>query len=94
MKHLKSLLRALQIFDRDNKLSLTSLALMVIIVKLAVAPTLDWTVITVFFISLLNYNAKKLINKSSDDKNTIDIERITGVEEAIKNLKNMIALKK
>ena len=67
---------------------------MVIIVKLALAPTLDWTVITVFFLSLLNYNTKKLINKSSDDKHTIDIERITGVEEAIKQVKNMIALKK
>ena len=94
MRKLQAVLRSLQLFDRDNKLSLTSIALMVIICKLALAPTLDWTIITTFSLALLNYNSKKLITKHSDDKNTIDQERITGVEEAIKQVKNMIALKK
>lgn len=94
MKHIKSFLRSLQIFDKENKLSLTSIALMVIIYKLAEAPTLDWTIITTFFLALLNYTGKKLINKASDDKANIDIERITTVEEAIKQVKNMMALKK
>lgn len=94
MNKLKAILRSLQIFDRDNKLSLTSLALMVIIAKLAVAPTLDYTIITTFFLALLNYNSKKLINKHTDDKTIADQERISSVEEAIKQVKTMIALKK
>ena len=94
MRYVYTFLKALQIFDQSNKLSLTSLALMVIIVKLAMAPTLDWSIITVFFISLLNYNAKKLINKSSEDKVIADQSRLTTVEDAIKQVKTMIALKK
>jgi hypothetical protein len=94
MKHIKATLRALQIFDSSNKLSITSIAMMVIIVKLALAPTLDWAIITAFFLSCLNYTGKKLINRSAENKSIGDIERITSVEEAIRQVKNALALKK
>ena len=94
MKKLQAFLRSLQIFDATNKLSLTSLALMVIIVKLAMAPTLDWTIITTFFLALLNYTGKKLINKSSDNQAEATQSKITSLEDTIKQIKNMMILKK
>lgn len=94
MKHIPSILRALKIFDPDNSLSLTSIAMFVIIVKLALAPALDWAIITAFFITLLNYNTKKWFAKSKATKEVADKDRLSQLEDVVKSVKTALALKK
>jgi hypothetical protein len=55
---------------------------MVIIVKLAIAPSLDWTVITGFFLALLNYNSKKVLAAHKAVKSTAQLNLET--EQALK----------
>lgn len=90
MKKLQAVLRSLQIFDATNKLSLTSLALMVIIYKLAEAPTLDWTILTGFFLALLQYSGKKLINAKESAKAISDQDKLLSVESTIASLQEKI----
>lgn len=67
---------------------------MVIIVKLAMAPALDWTILTGFFLALLQYTGKKLINQKTDAKTIADTDKLQSLEDQLKQVKNALALKK
>jgi uncharacterized membrane protein YidH (DUF202 family) len=60
------ILRALQIFDSSNKLSLTSIGVMVILTKIALAPTLDWATASTLLLALLSYNYKRHLNHKTE----------------------------
>lgn len=64
MKYLKML----KLFDQDNTLSLSNLAMIVVLAKLATASNLDWSVLTAFFVVMLNHNARKVFTKLKTDK--------------------------
>ena len=100
MRKIRKLLIALRLLDADETLSLTSITLMVLIVKLAVAPQLDWTVLTAFFMSLLSYNAKKFSNhkkveadRKHDSLTTDNHKRLETAEKDIKELRSAMSLK-
>lgn len=67
---------------------------MVIIVKIALAPTIDWTVLTGFFLALLNYTGKKLITKKADDVNAAAEARLAAIESRVQSVANSMALKR
>jgi hypothetical protein len=94
MKRLTALLKALKIFDPDNTLSLSNIAMMVVIVKLATAQSLDWAVLTSFFLVLLNHNARKAFRAKSESKTMADQDRLSHIEDTIRSVKNAIAFKK
>ena len=94
MRHVLSILRALKLFDPDNTLSLSNVAMMVVVFKLATAEGLDWTVLTAFFLTLLNHNARKAFRAKSESKSIADQARLSQVEQAIQSVKSMLALRK
>lgn len=90
---LLGILKALKLFDADNTASLTSIAMMVCIAKIAASPTLDWTILTGFFLALANYNSKRWLNRR-DVKLTDTVQaRVDEIESKVKALKNSQALK-
>lgn len=56
---LDQILIKLKVFDADGTLSLTSVALMVVIVKIAIAKEIDIVSLGGLLVALLSYNAKK-----------------------------------
>jgi len=61
-------LTMLKIFDQDKTLSLTNLMMVVLIIKVAVAPSLDFEMVCAMFLALASYNAKKVFAKLRSDK--------------------------
>lgn len=61
MDKIIKLLIASKILDDDKTLSLSSVLMLVLIVKVALTPTMDWSTISALFLALLSYNSRKLI---------------------------------
>jgi uncharacterized lipoprotein NlpE involved in copper resistance len=57
------LLRFLRLVDQDGTLSLTSVALVVVLGKLAMAPTFTLPEIGALLLALASYQSKKVINQ-------------------------------
>ncbi len=53
------MLTKFQLLSADGNLSITNLALFVLIGKIAFMSVLDWTVLIAFLLALVNYNAKR-----------------------------------
>jgi hypothetical protein len=90
---MNSFLRALQLFDRDNKLSLTSIGVMVILTKIALAPVLDWATASTLLLALLSYNAKKVLAAKEKQQETAANSKIEEVEQKILELTKSFNLK-
>lgn len=73
MNRLLKLLIACKILDDDNTVSLSSLLMIVLIVKVALTTALDWPTLSALFVTLLGYNGKKLIRMKSND-NTAQVD--------------------
>lgn len=52
-------LRFLNLVDRSCNLSITNIAVIVLITKIAMAPTLDWQTAAALLVTLLNYAHKR-----------------------------------
>jgi uncharacterized membrane protein len=94
MKKFISFLKSIKLFDPDNTLSLTNLAMMVVIGKLAFANELDWTVLTAFFLTLASYNTKKVLRQKEQSKSISDQDKLTQLETALNAVKTTLALKR
>jgi hypothetical protein len=86
MKRIDTLLAKLKLFDADGTLSLSNIAMAVVIFKLATAGSLDWTVLTAFFLALLNHNARKHWRGKAESKQVKDTERLDQLETTIKSI--------
>lgn len=62
---LKAVGKFTRLIDSDNTLSLTSIALVIILFKIALAPGISLTEIGGLFIALLSYQSKKVINNKA-----------------------------
>lgn len=62
---MKRVLNFLRLIDDDGHLSLTNLAVIVILVKTAIAPTLSVTDIGALLIAVLNYAHRRVVNTNS-----------------------------
>ena len=68
MKYIRKLLKFLQLVDREGNLSITNIATIVVITKIALTATFDWGVISALLVTLLNYGHKRYeANKASKD---------------------------
>lgn len=78
-----------QLIDHNNRLSITNIATMVVIVKIAMAVSIDWGVISALLITLLNYGHKRhVISKEkctakSEDLPFVDLTDITNEVHAL-----------
>ncbi|HEY9661958.1 MAG TPA: hypothetical protein V6C65_26175 [Allocoleopsis sp.] len=86
-------LKAVKLFDPDNTLSLSNVAMMTVIAKLATTQDLDWTVLTAFFFTLLNHNSRKWFAKEKAQKTVTDQEKLTEMEKAVQAIKTSMALR-
>lgn len=55
----------LRVVDENKQLSITNIALIIVLAKLAVAPVVSITELGVLLISLGNYSHKRHVNKES-----------------------------
>jgi hypothetical protein len=62
MSILKSILKFLNVLDANENLSITNLAVIVALVKLAIAPTASITEAGTLLIALANYGHKRFVN--------------------------------
>lgn len=92
MINLKKLLTALKITDPDNTISLTSIGVMIILAKIALAPTLDWATAATLLLALLSYNAKKVIRSKEKVRAADDDNKLKQVEDKIAELNKAFAV--
>jgi len=89
----KSLLRALKITDADNSISLTSIGVMVLLTKIALAPTIDWAVAASLLLTLLSYNYKRHLSHKATQAAKADETKLEEVERKIAELNQAFAVK-
>jgi hypothetical protein len=94
MKQVLSVLKAIKVFDPDNTLSLSNVAMMVIIGRLATTQQLDWTVLVGFFLTLLNHNSRKWFAKSKASKELTDTAKLEELAATVQKLNNAVQAKK
>jgi len=78
--------------DADGTLSLSNVLFMVLIVKLALATTLDWTTLSAILLSVMNHNARKWFAKSKADKTVTDQEQLQSLVNEVKGLRASLSL--
>lgn len=79
-------LKQFKILDEDNTISLSNIIMMVVIVKLAMAPALDWGVITTLFLALVNHNARKFNHYKSNSKSDKSKEEVAALNKKVDDL--------
>lgn len=77
----KATLRFFNLLDRANRLSITNSAVYVLIIKIAVAPSIDWAVVAGLLVTLLNYGHKRMQEKPT----TVEVPN--SLQEAIDAVK-------
>lgn len=59
--HFKKLITFLSLADCEGNLSISNVAVITLITKIALTETLDWTVIAALMMALLNYSHKRAV---------------------------------
>lgn len=70
MDKVKKVFGFLRIIDSDGQISLTNVALMIVLYKLGTAYSVSFTEIGALFIALANYAGKKVINNANQTPTT------------------------
>lgn len=65
MDKIKSILNFLNVLDSEGKLSITNLAVIIVLVKLVIAPTASITEAGALLVALANYAHKRFTNNNS-----------------------------
>lgn len=65
MNHIKALGQFLRILDENNQLSITNIAVIIMLFKLAVVPVTTLTEIVPLLITIMSYSHKRHLSKKS-----------------------------
>lgn len=85
---LNKLLKFLNLTDRANNLSITNIALIILLVKLAIMPTLALPDVAAFFIVLLNYGHKRMeSNKAAKEEAILTNSAVLDLKEELASTK-------
>lgn len=80
---IKSLFTFLKLIDKhDGQLSLTNVAVIVVVTKMALAPVASITDVGTLFITLLAYSSKKVINNRQKNAEAIPVDT-SSIEKTI-----------
>lgn len=83
MNKLTEFLTFIKVIDaHDGQISLTNLALIVVLVKIAIAPTVSIVDAGTLFVSLLAYSGKKVINNQQMNAQAAPIDT-TAIEKSV-----------
>jgi hypothetical protein len=88
------LLKVLRVLDEDGTVSLSNLLLMVLTVKIAIAPDLDWTVVSGLALSLLNYGHRKILRNKAQTKQQDSKDELAQIKASLDELSQQVALVK
>ena len=73
--------------DRSNNLSITNIALIILLIKLALMPTLALPDVAAFFIVLLNYGHKRMeANKAAKEEAKLTSQLSVSMDEKVKEV--------
>lgn len=89
---LPKLLVILKVFDSDKTLSLTNIGVMIILGKIATAAVLDWVTASTLLLSLLSYNAKKVLRGKEKAAEAESTSKLKEVEDKIAELNKAFAV--
>lgn len=91
---IKQHLVSLKLFDPDGTLSLTNIAVMVLIAKIATASAIDWQVVSALLITLVSYGHKRQLNarRAADKEASSGI--VQDLEQKVQELFTILNLKK
>lgn len=82
------LIRVLDFFnllDHKKNLSISNIAVIILLVKIAMSPTIDWAVVSALLLSLLNYSHKRTVNsKVKEEAPTVDLSPLVEALEETK----------
>ena len=93
MNFLLAPLKFFNLLDRGNKLSITNTAVVVIVVKMALAP-FDWATAAALLVSLLNYMDKRRTSAKAEAIATlpaIDNEEITAMKTKLEEVESKVS---
>ena len=86
MVFLSKILTFLSLADKDGNISLTNLGVVVCITKIAIAPTLDWQVISALLLTLLSYNSKRYTIAKATQATTQQNDALADLQERINSI--------
>lgn len=81
---------AIKVMDRDHTLSLSNILLATLVVKIALAPTLDWAVTSTLALALLNYADKRYKAASAHKRQTQDLNNVKDIENRVEELARQV----
>ena len=87
-ENLMKVVNFLRLIDAEAKLSITNVAVYVVLVKVAIAPEFTLMDAGALFVTLLNYSGKKIINKIKEPETKQ--EPGSAVEERINKLQDKV----
>lgn len=90
---MKAFLRASKITDPDNTLSLTNIGVMVLLTKIALAPSIDWPTTATMLLSLLSYNFKRHLNRKAEAQAQADDNKLADVVKQVQELNQAFNVK-
>ena len=85
----QKILRFFQLADRAGNLSITNIAVIVLITKIALAATLDWATAAGLLIALLNYGHKRLESNKAE-KESVKVSEISSLNSEILSIKESV----
>lgn len=85
----QKILRFFQLADRAGNLSITNIAVIVLITKMAIAP-LDWATAAGLLIALLNYGHKRLESNKAE-KEAAKLNQLATISEDLTSVKQTIS---
>lgn len=88
------ILGRLRIFDEDGTLSISTLIVLVVLVRVAVFRSSDWGDLSAFLLALLNYNARKGFRLFVKMRGEAELDRIAKLEAMVRELRTADALKR
>jgi len=91
MKYFLRILRFLRLTDEQDNLSLTNIAVMLIIVKLALLQEYGLQDLGVLLVALLTYTAKKVISDKKKIKENVSNAILDKMDTDIKELKDKVS---
>jgi hypothetical protein len=83
---------SLKVFDPDMTLSLTNIGVLVLIVKIATASTIDWPTTASLMLALLAYNHKKILRNKERATEAEAENKLKEIEQQVQDLNKAFAV--
>jgi len=83
-----------RLIDENGLLSLTNIAVIVVIAKLSMAQQLDFSAVAALLTAIGGYSFKRFVNKDKPTQAKLDEKRIQEIEEKVGQMQLVLGFKK